>query len=62
MAKPCNGTAAPPRRNHVMANYNIGILYDNGRGVRKDPVEAVEWMRKAAALGEQVATYYRRLL
>jgi uncharacterized protein len=29
-------------------NYNLGIAYANGRGVPKDYVEAVKWVRKAA--------------
>ena len=30
------------------AQYNIGWLYDNGKGVLKDYKEAVKWYRKAA--------------
>ena len=30
------------------AQYNIGWLYDNGKGVLKDDKEAVKWYRKAA--------------
>ena len=33
------------------AQYNIGWLYDNGKGVLKDDKEAVKWYRKAAEQG-----------
>ena len=35
----------------VNAQYNLGIMYDNGRGVKQDDFEAVKWFRKAAELG-----------
>ena len=30
------------------AQYNLGVMYDNGKGVLKDSAEAVKWYRKAA--------------
>ncbi len=33
------------------AQYNLGVMYDNGRGVRQDDGEAVKWYRKAAEQG-----------
>ena len=33
------------------AQYNLGIRYDNGRGVLKDEAEAVRWYRMAAEQG-----------
>ena len=33
------------------AQYNLGFMYANGRGVPKDEVEAVIWYRKAAEQG-----------
>ena len=30
------------------AQYNLGLLYDNGQGVPQDYVQAVQWYRKAA--------------
>ena len=38
-------------RGNSSAQYNLGVLYDNGRGVRKDYKEAVKWYRKAAEQG-----------
>ncbi|CAN7475997.1 caspase family protein [Rhizobium sp. LjRoot30] len=35
----------------TLAMRNIGILYDNGEGVDKNPKEAMIWFRKAADLG-----------
>lgn len=34
---------------------NLGFLYQFGKGVAKDPVEAVKWHRKAAELGHASA-------
>jgi len=30
------------------AQFNLGLMYSQGRGVTKDQVEAVKWLRKAA--------------
>ncbi len=37
--------------------YNLGIMYDNGRGVPQDYVEAAKWYRKAAEQGYVDAQY-----
>jgi len=29
------------------AQFNLGLVYDNGEGVAKDDVEAVKWYRRA---------------
>ena len=36
------------------AQFNLGVMYDNGRGVTQDYAEAVKWYRRAAQqdLGE----------
>jgi TPR repeat protein len=39
----------------VDAQYNIGWLYRNGKGVLKDYKEAVKWYRKAAEQGDAFA-------
>ena len=31
------------------AQFNLGNMYENGRGVSQDAAEAVKWYRKAAA-------------
>ena len=33
------------------AQYSLGVMYDNGRGVIQDYKEAVKWYRKAAEQG-----------
>ena len=36
---------------HAYAQYNLGWMYDNGRGVPEDDAEAVRWYRLAADQG-----------
>jgi len=36
---------------YVLAEYNLGVLYERGWGVAKDEPEAVAWYRKAAEQG-----------
>ena len=33
------------------AQYNLGVMYKNGRGVKQDDAQAVAWFRKAAEQG-----------
>ena len=33
------------------AQFNLGVMYDNGEGVSEDDVEAVRWWRLAAEQG-----------
>ena len=37
------------------AQYNLGTMYDGGRGVPQDYAEAMKWYRRAAEQGEAVA-------
>ena len=37
------------------AQYNLGYMYRNGKGVTKDKAKAVEWYTKAAEQGNQFA-------
>lgn len=39
------------------AQYNLGYMYDYGKGVPKDFVEAVKWFRLAAEQGHAIAQY-----
>jgi len=39
------------------AQFNLGVMYANGRGVNKNDVEAVKWYRKAAEQGLANAQY-----
>ena len=39
------------------AQYNLGVMYENGQGVRQDDAEAFRWYRKAAEQGVAEAQY-----
>ena len=39
------------------AQYNLGVMYDNGQGVRQDYAQAVQWYLKAAEQGYADAQY-----
>ncbi len=41
------------------AQYNLGVMYENGRGVTQADAEAVKWYRKAAAQGHARAGSWR---
>jgi len=36
---------------NVRAQFNLGVMYEVGRGVKQDYFEAVKWFRKAAEQG-----------
>ncbi len=40
---------------HAEAQYNLGVLYDQGRGVSQDYQEALRWYRRAADQGDAYA-------
>ena len=37
--------------------YHLGMMYNNGEGVRKDPKEAFEWFRKGSDAGDPLAAF-----
>ena len=39
------------------AQFNLGVMYDFGQGVAKDPVQAVRWYRAAASQGHGGAQF-----
>lgn len=43
---------------HVDAQFNMGLLYDNGVGVERDLARAAEWYRRAAEAGDRTAQSY----
>ena len=45
------------KQGNAKAQYNLGGMYYNGQGVRKDYAQAVQWYRKAAEQGYAVAQY-----
>ncbi len=38
-------------RGNVLAQYKLGLMYNNGEGVPQDFREAVNWFNRAAVLG-----------
>ena len=42
---------------HAQAQFNLGVMYDNGEGVPEDDAEAVKWFRMAAEQGYALAQY-----
>ena len=36
---------------HASAQYNLGVMYDTGKGALQDYKEAVKWYTKAAEQG-----------
>lgn len=42
---------------NAAAQFNLGVMYANGRGVRQDDAEAVRWFRQAADQGLAQAQY-----
>jgi hypothetical protein len=42
---------------HVIAQYNLGVMYDRAQGVRNDDAQAVVWYRKAAEQGNASAQF-----
>ena len=49
-------------RGDANAQYNLGILYDNGLGVPQDKVNAYMWLSLAAAQGREGAAAIRDLM
>ncbi|MDP2786498.1 MAG: caspase family protein [Pseudomonadota bacterium] len=45
------------KQGDAKAQYNLGNMYNEGLGVRKDATEAVKWYRKAAEQGNAEAQY-----
>jgi TPR repeat protein len=41
----------------AIAQFNVGLMYDNGQGVSKDEVQAMTWYRLAADQGRSDAQY-----
>ena len=52
-----SGTHLLPNRETAVAQYNLGVMYDNGQGVPQDYKTAVKWYTLAAEQGTAVAQY-----
>jgi len=44
-------------KGRAVAQYNLGVAYDNGKGVAQDYKKAVKWYTKAAKQGVAIAQY-----
>lgn len=42
-------------QNNADAQYRLGACYANGMGVARNQVEALKWIRKSAAQGDELA-------
>ena len=42
---------------HAVAQFNLGFMYANGKGVPKNRSKAVEWVHKAAEQGHEDAQF-----
>ena len=42
---------------HARAQYNMGVIYDEGRGVERSRATAIEWWTKAADQGLPIAQH-----
>ncbi|ENW1538914.1 sel1 repeat family protein [Neisseria gonorrhoeae] len=42
---------------NAAAQFNLGVMYENGQRVRQDYVQAVQWYRKASEQGDAQAQY-----
>ncbi len=45
------------RQGHVLAQINLGAMYDSGKGVTSNPGKAAQWYRVAAESGNAYAQY-----
>jgi hypothetical protein len=45
------------QQGHATAQFNLGVLYERGRGVPQDYARAVQWYRQAAAQGHATAQF-----
>jgi hypothetical protein len=43
---------------NAVAQFNLGVMYYDGKGVPKDYAEAIKWYRRAADQGGAGAQYY----
>jgi TPR repeat protein len=52
-----NTTSAYAGNGDKLAQYNLGVCFSSGLGVKTDPAQAVAWWRKSAAQGFAPAMY-----
>ena len=52
-----SATLAKAEQGDATAQYNLGKMYDEGRGVAQDYYEAVKWYRLSAEQGDAAGQY-----
>ena len=57
IAADLNQTQTLAKKGDVVAQHNLGVMYENGEGVRQDYVKAVDWYAKAANKGLSIAQF-----
>ena len=50
-----DATKSLAEQGNALAQYNLGVMYDNGLGVPENDAEAVKWYRLAAEQGNAIA-------
>ena len=43
---------------HALAQLNLGLIHDNGRGVARDHAAALKWYRLAAVQGNATGSFH----
>ena len=56
-SRPCKWYRTAAGQGLARAEYNLGVMYDKGRGVPQDYLEAMKWFRKAAEQNHAKAQY-----
>jgi len=57
MLPPCVSILPLAEQGDTFAQFNLGLMYDNGEGVPQDYAEALKWFRLAAERGNVTAQY-----
>ncbi|MDR2455365.1 MAG: sel1 repeat family protein [Deltaproteobacteria bacterium] len=57
LASELSDTVRSAKRGNPSAQYKLGVMYDNGYGVRQNHAEAAKWYYRAAMQGHPSAQY-----
>jgi len=61
-ARVCQELEALAKQGNASAQFNLGLMYNLGRGVRQDLAKAVKWWRKAAEQCNTEAQYLLNMM
>ena len=62
MASDFNQTQRLANQGDAEAQFDLGIMYSTGEGVRQDSTKAFEWYQKSANQGDAIAQHYLGLM